>query len=139
MSNAIKYYVNRDNGVVVAKLDNLRLENSNMCSSFFDMYNLWSFDKFTNKVNDYINSFPDAYVGIARCYPGDVFDEDRGKELARARLLIKVNNTKAKIAHYVIKQLDEVKDTILKVENHHLNRATIMENKVSNILGRIEG
>ena len=135
MSNAIKYYVNRDNGVVVAKLDNLRLENSKMCSSFFDLYDFWSFDRLTN----YINSFPDSYVGIARCYPGDVFDEERGKELARARLLIKVNNTKAKIAHYVIKQLDEVKDTILKVENHHLNRATIMENKVSNILGRIEG
>ena len=139
MSNAIKYYVNRDNGVVVAKLDNLRLENFKMCSSFFNLYDFWSLDTLLGKINNYINSFPDAYVGIARCYPGDVFDEDRGKELARARLLIKVNNTKAKIAHYVIKQLDEVKDTILKVENHHLNRATIMENKVSNILGRIEG
>lgn len=139
MSNAIKYYVNRDNGVVVAKLDDLRLENSKMCSSFFNLCDFWSLGTIFDKTNNYINSFPDAYVGIARCYPGDVFDEERGKELARARLLIKVNNTKAKIAHYVIKQLDEVKDTILKVENHHLNRATIMENKVSNILGRIEG
>lgn len=138
MSNAIKYYVNRENGVVVAKLEDMRRENSEMCAHF-NLFDFWGFDKLTNKINNYVNSFPDSYVGIARCYPGDVFDEERGKELARARLLIKVNNTKAKIAHYVIKQLDEVKDTILKVENHHLNRAIIMENKISNILGRIEG
>lgn len=135
---SIKYYINHENGIVVAKLDDMRRENSEMCAHF-SLFNFWGFDEFSDKMIRYINTFPDSYVGMAKCHPGDNFDEERGKELARARLLVKVNNAKAKIMHHYMKQIDEIKDSITKVENHYLNRVSVQEKKIEDILGRIEG
>lgn len=133
MSKAIKYYVNHENGAVVAKLEDMRHENCEMFAHF-NPFDLGGFGNLSDEMIRYINTFPDSYVGMAKCHPRDNFDEEYGKELARARLLVKVNNAKAKIMHHYMKQIDEIKDSATKVENHYLNRAFIQEKKIEDIL-----
>lgn len=134
----IQYYVDAEKGVVIAKLNRLRRENYDMVERL-TYWDCWIENTFARSIYDFIDQFPDYYVGVAKCYSGDTFDEELGKKIARARLLIKVNNTKAKVLHYAQKTMMEAIGEVSKIEEHHLNRVEHFENELEDTLGKVEG
>lgn len=138
----IVYYVDAEKGVVVAKLSGLFAENRAMIERLteWEAWDGWmNQGEYGAQMVNFIRQFPDSYVGVAKCYPGDNFDEELGKKIARARLLVKVNNTKAKILYQTRKVMMEAISNIGVIEEHHLMRAKHFEDELEETLGKVEG
>ena len=115
MKSSIVYYVNEEKGVCIAKLptavEELYREFNNLTNSFnsFDpvcFFEEW-YCKYGKKMND--------LVGRAKCNieDGDIFDVNFGKELAKNRLLSKINEYRTDAYSYVIECLDSMNDTMI--------------------------
>lgn len=135
----ITYYVNSEKGVVVARLSNLREENTTLIKKLTENY----FQKpLSTRCMKLVQQFPDSYTGVAKLCSGDTFDEERGREIARNRLLKKVYDSKARIIDSVKKMADEENERIsnkfMDCEEYYLARADCYEASNSVVLNIVE-
>lgn len=79
MSEPIKYFINKEKGIIVAVLED--------CEDDFYDYMLTKDPAFS--ILDEHLPMREKYIGKAKCCSSDNFDEEYGKELARTRLLLK--------------------------------------------------
>lgn len=103
MSTKITYNIDKENRIITASMDectfdayvNLEKINSDvgLLIDFFDL----AWDDFSMKR---------VYTGIAKCHPEDEWDEEMGKELARARLLKKYYKDYTDIIKQIIMKID---------------------------------
>ena len=130
--NAIQYFIYPNSGVVVAKLSNLKEENINLVekltgiSSWAD----WSFEEYRKT----IDLFKDSYTGISKCAEGDKFDEVFGMELAKNRLLTKVNQMRANLVMRVYKKMDEKLDDMERYIHYYTSHSTEYANREADML-----
>ena len=105
MNFGVRYFVNHEKKVVVCKLYDC--ENALVC----DMcHKGWPFHE-ALVIND-------SFVGKAKCSPDDVFDVEKGKELAYKRALIKLFRAKANAATRFLKgNQDFVNELSLSINN----------------------
>ena len=119
----IKYEVNEDKRTVAAYFDEAAEgETIRLCNeieSAFNDYNYNSSKKLTEieiygvrNLAKKIKKGFDKFVGIAKCHPDDKFDVEKGKLVARDRLLYKWRTYKDRVFLQVIKELDEAHVTI---------------------------
>jgi hypothetical protein len=102
----IKYYVNKDNGTVVAKITGTKN------SALIYIRNKYGALK-SNEYKRYM--IPDAFIGKAKCNfdDGDKFNVEYGKELARGRLIDKVHHaTNIRIAKYLNDQIAKLQKDV---------------------------
>ena len=119
MRNNIQYFINEQEQVVVAKLDNFRSDTIEMVERIIfenaDKHLVFWESPF---VRSMVSHYPDSYYGIAKCNKndGDEWDVEFGKALARARLLKKVTNAKSRILYgvkkYLSARVDEVNELL---------------------------
>lgn len=119
MRNNIQYFINEQEQVVVAKLDNFRSDTIEMAERIIhgdDSKHFIFYD--VPFVRSMVSHYPDVYYGIAKCNKndGDEWDVEFGKTLARARLLKKVTNAKSRILYgvkkYLSVRIDEVNELL---------------------------
>lgn len=79
MCEPIKYFINKEKGIIVAVLED--------CKDDFHDYMLTKDRAFS--IWNECCPMREKYVGKAKCCSSDNFDEEYGKELARTRLLLK--------------------------------------------------
>lgn len=80
MCEPIKYFVNKEKGIVVAVLEK--------CETDFYFY-MRENDLGFAPYGSTACWMKDKYIGKAKCCSSDDFDEEYGKELARTRLLLR--------------------------------------------------
>lgn len=85
----INYYVNKEKGVVVCKITNVR------CSVHEEMKKK-GIGFPPPMVCELLNIIPDEYVGKAKCSGDDVFDENTGRSIAYKRAVRKMSRAKKK-------------------------------------------
>jgi hypothetical protein len=61
-------------------------------------------DFYADAVTDTMNSFSGTFVGIARCHPEDEWNEDIGKNIARTKLMSRMD-----------KAIDSVNDNLVRI------------------------
>lgn len=79
MSEPIKYFINKEKGIIVAVLED--------CKDDFFYYMLTKDPAVP--ISEECPLMREKYIGKAKCCSSDNFDEEYGKELARTRLLLK--------------------------------------------------
>lgn len=90
-----KYFVNKEKGVVVCKLEDC------FDSVIYDMHQKgWPFDENLE--------IPNTFTGKAKCSPEDTFNEDIGKRIALNRALIKLNTAKRRMLNSFITEAKKV-------------------------------
>lgn len=109
----IKYYVNKDKGIVKAKFDGgitywrncLEKMVQNIigsdCRYIFININALDF------VNKYLNTLK-VYDGIAKLNPADTWNEQLGKNIAKRRLNLRFNRVKNRILYGLRSELARV-------------------------------
>ncbi len=102
MSEDIRYIINKDKGVVVCILSGCTYIGFDRLRKYFPKYSLC--DNFEIK---------DEYVGVAKCAPEDVWDEEYGKKLAffkaRKKRNKAINNMLGEHVKIIERQLDDLK------------------------------
>lgn len=103
MSTKITYNIDKENRIITASMDE--------CT--FDVYvNLTKMNLDFCLLRNLFNLFPNeifmkySYKGVAKCHPEDKWDEEMGKELARARLLKKYYKDYTDIIKQIIMKID---------------------------------
>ena len=104
----IKYFINKENGVVVAKFDDEQTDLMQASKAFktnvFDI-SLSYFIK---------NLMTNPSIGKAVCSNEDMFDEEIGKKIARNKLLLQYNNKLEKLYDYILNRLEINRQKIYK-------------------------
>ena len=104
----IKYFINKENGVVVAKFDDEQTDLMQASRAFrtnvFDI-SLSYFIK---------NLMMNPSIGKAVCSNEDMFDEEIGKKIARNKLLLQYNNKLEKLYDYILNRLEINRQKIYK-------------------------
>lgn len=85
MDNGIQYVVNKEKGIVVAFVTGFHDELYALNRKYGSLRETY------NWLGNLVNRYPDTYRAIAKCDPRDSFDEEIGKNLAKKRLLGKLN------------------------------------------------
>lgn len=141
-SKNVTYYVNREKKTVVAVIECDALTPLYILDKIFDKFenvngnhNLleMSFDNYHVK-NALIN---ERYVGIAKCYDGDIFDEEFGKKLALARAKVKKADAVYRNFFKFIEQLDKLNYLAGKKHDELYRRWIDSEAEVGNLLKSI--
>lgn len=118
----IKYHVNSSAKCVVAYFEGGK---SYWKKCLIDMLcNITSTDDHyweSSSIIDPILASHQSLGGIARCHPDDVFDEKRGKILAKARLLTRWENVKTQ----VIKKYKQDLDSRVAMIEYRINKRLV--------------
>ena len=101
---SIKYYINEEKKTVVAKAENLYGLAFEVVREVMKKYK-W-IDEY-NFAAELLRKFkvPMELTAKARCSDLDIYDEDHGMELSRARLLLKIYWWKIRLMDYVKEEL----------------------------------
>ena len=133
----IKYFVNKEKKTVVAKFEN---------TSVFTDKGVWEkyianhicktisktkggIDLYLNNKNIYYKFIEDAIkqndscYGIAKCADTDTFDVEKGKELAKKRLLKKYYSTQERALLNIIHAMNSVQQVLFKDYHKSKNKA----------------
>jgi len=136
--NPIQYFVNEQKGVVVAKMDNVHDDCIEICDAVLSkalrsgtfklLPSFVALVKYNQK--EYLEkaNIADTLVTKARCNydSGDVFDEEHGKSLARARLLEQLFFIRYNVLINVTNELFSIGDAFAEAAEYNLSRSEDM-------------
>ena len=125
----IKYFVNKEKKTVVAKFENTSVLTdkgvwekyiaNHICKTVSKTKG--GFDLYLNDKNIYYKFIEDAikqndscYYGIAKCADTDTFDVEKGKEIAKKRLLKKYYSTQERALLNIIHAMNNVQQVLFK-------------------------
>lgn len=101
----IKYYVSKENKVVVAYVSGCREDAMRKLAC-------------DNLLNKYYIDFPNNFRGVAKLKDGDEWDEEKGRQVAKAKLLRayhrEMKNSYLSLYEYKLKELDPLFNLINK-------------------------
>lgn len=122
----IKYFVNKEKKTVVAKFENTSVLTdkgvwekyiaNHICKTISKTnggFDLWLIDKdiYYKFIEDAIKQ-NDSCCGIAKCADTDTFDVEKGKEIAKKRLLKKYYSTQERALLNIIHAIDSVQQAL---------------------------
>lgn len=133
----IKYFVNKENRTVVAKFENTFVLTDNgvwekyianhICKTVSKTKG--GIDLYLNDKNIYYKFIEDAikqndsYYGIAKCADTDTFDVEKGKEIAKKRLLKKYYRTQERALLNIIHAMNSVQQVLFRDYHKSKNKA----------------
>ena len=133
----IKYFVNKEKKTVVAKFENTSVLTDNgvwekyianhICKTIsktkggIDLY-LTDKNIYYKFIEDAIKQNDSCY-GIAKCADTDTFDVEKGKDLAKKRLLKKYYSTQERALLNVIHAMNSVQQVLFKDYHKSKNKA----------------
>lgn len=130
ISKSIKYYVNKDKGVVVARLDYVDLmalysRYKNKMLSMFDPFS----DYCKTKKVDFFDEVGrlDGFTTKATCSEEDVFEESVGKKICEKRMFQKVAKFEHRICMYITDRLNHLYAEAIgdeELQNYEFKRIT---------------
>ena len=133
----IKYFVNKEKRTVVAKFENtFVLADKGVWEKYIANHICKTISKtkggndlYLNDKNIYYKFIEDAikqndsYYGIAKCADTDTFDVEKGKELAKKRLLKKYYSTQERALLNIIHAMNSVQQVLFKDYHKSKNKA----------------
>ena len=133
----IKYFVNKEKKTVVAKFENtFVLTDKGVWEKYIANHICKTISKtkggndlYLNDKNIYYKFIEDAikqndsYYGIAKCADTDTFDVEKGKELAKKRLLKKYYSTQERALLNIIHAMNSVQQVLFKDYHKSNNKA----------------
>ena len=133
----IKYFVNKEKKTVVAKFENtFVLTDKGVWGKYIANHICKTISKtkggndlYLNDKNIYYKFIEDAIkqndscCGIAKCAGTDTFDVEKGKELAKKRLLKKYYSTQERALLNIIHAMNSVQQVIFKDYHKSKNKA----------------
>lgn len=133
----IKYFVNKEKKTVVAKFENTSVLTDNgvwekyianhICKTVSKTKG--GIDLYLNDRNIYYKFIEDAIkqndscYGIAKCADTDTFDVEKGKEIAKKRLLKKYYRTQERALLNIIHAMNSVQQILFKDYHKSKNKA----------------
>lgn len=127
----IIYHIDEEKRTVVARLIECKEDLINQIENatrYFPEFDL-SYTIFHKNYKDY--KIPDEFIGIAKCDPRDIFDVEKGKEIAKARCLMKYHDAKYRAAARAVKRVEEISNIL----NDILDRqADIVDDKFNDLM-----
>ena len=93
----MKISVIESKGKVIARLDNCSMDAYNILRKRLPSYMTIDADAVKMK---------NTFKGIAKCHPDDVFDAEKGAEIAKARVVAKYNAAISKVLNKVGNDVD---------------------------------
>ena len=133
----IKYFVNKEKKIVVAKFENTfvltdkgvweKYIANHICKTISKTKG--GIDLYLNDKNIYYKFIEDAIkqndscYGIAKCANTDTFDVEKGKELAKKRLLKKYYSTQERALLNIIHAMNSVQQILFKDYHKSKNKA----------------
>lgn len=124
MSTKITYNIDKKNRIITASMDectfeayvNLKKINSDvgLLIDFFDL----AWDDFSMKR---------IYTGIAKCHPDDNWDEEKGKELAKDRLLAKYYKDYLNIFEKILFKINRFSSEVEKKFQYGIKRHILFD------------
>ena len=143
----IKYFVNEEKRTVVAKFENTfvltdkgvweKYIANHICKTISKTKG--GIDLYLNDRNIYYKFIEDAikqnnsYYGIAKCADTDTFDVEKGKDIAKKRLLKKYYSTQERALLNIIHAMNSVQQVLFKDYHKSKNKAGkfVQEIKIS--------
>ena len=133
----IKYFVNKEKKTVVAKFENtFVLTDKGVWEKYIANHICKTINKtkggihlYLNYKNIYYKFIEDAikqnnsYYGIAKCADTDTFDVEKGKEIAKKRLLKKYYSTQERALLNIIHAMNSVQQVLFKDYHKSKNKA----------------
>ena len=133
----IKYFINEDKKTVVAKFENTSvLTDNGVWEKYIANHICKTISKTKGGVNLYLNDRNiyykfiedaikqnDSCYGIARCADTDTFDVEKGKEIAKKRLLKKYYSTQERALLNIIHAMNSVQQILFKDYHKSKNKA----------------
>ena len=133
----IKYFVNKEKRTVVAKFENTfvltdkgvweKYIANHICKTISKTKG--GIDLYLNDRNIYYKFIEDAikqnnsYYGIAKCADTDTFDVEKGKDIAKKRLLKKYYSTQERALLNIIHAMNSVQQILFKDYHKSKNKA----------------
>ena len=133
----IKYFVNKEKKTVVAKFENtFVLTDNGVWEKYIANHICKTISKTKGGINLYLNDrniyykfIEDAikqnnsYYGIAKCADTDTFDVEKGKDIAKKRLLKKYYSTQERALLNIIHAMNSVQQVLFKDYHKSKNKA----------------
>ena len=124
----IKYFVNKEKKTVVAKFENTSvLTDKGVWEKYIANHICKTISKTKGGIDLYLSDRAiyykfiddaikqnDSYYGIAKCADTDTFDVEKGKEIAKKRLLKKYYSTQERALLNVIHAMNSVQQVLFK-------------------------
>ena len=143
----IKYFVNKEKRTVVAKFENTSvLTDKGVWGKYIANHICKTISKTKGGINLYLNDRNiyykfiedaikqnDSCYGIAKCADTDTFDVEKGKEIAKKRLLKKYYSTQERALLNIIRAINSVQQVLFKDYHKSKNKAGkfVQEIKIS--------
>lgn len=135
----VKYHVDAENGIVVASLEGVEYDAACVINKYLGGSKM-SVDevKELKKQGANIAIFEDnriknKYVGVARCHADDTFDEEKGKEIARKRMLIKYNKDKSEVICRNLYELSLLMENLERADDKIWDRIEDLDSEIDAI------
>lgn len=133
----IKYFVNKEKKTVVAKFENTSvLTDNGVWEKYIANHIFKTISKTKGGINLYLNERNiyykfiedaikqnDSCYGIAKCADTDTFDAEKGKEIAKKRLLKKYYSTQERALLNIIHAMNSVQQVLFKDYHKSKNKA----------------
>ena len=132
----IKYFVNKEKKTVVAKFENtFVLTDKGVWEKYIANHICKTISKTKDGINLYLNDNiyykfiedaikqNDSCYGIAKCADTDTFDVEKGKEIAKKRLLKKYYSTQERALLNIIHAMNSVQQILFKDYHKSKNKA----------------
>lgn len=133
----IKYFVNKEKKTVVAKFENTSvLTDKGVWEKYIANHICKTISKTKGGINLYLNDKNiyykfiedaikqnDSCCGIAKCADTDTFDVEKGKEIAKKRLLKKYYRTQERALLNIIHAMNSVQQVLFKDYHKSKNKA----------------
>lgn len=133
----IKYFVNKEKKTVVAKFENTSvLTDKGVWEKYIANHICKTISKTKGGINLYLNDKNiyykfiedaikqnDSCYGIAKCADTDTFDVEKGKEIAKKRLLKKYYRTQERALLNIIHAMNSVQQVLFKDYHKSKNKA----------------
>ena len=133
----IKYFVNKEKKTVVAKFENTSvLTDKGVWEKYIANHICKTISKTKGGINLYLNDKNiyykfiedaikqnDSCYGIAKCADTDTFDVEKGKEIAKKKLLKKYYSTQERALLNIIHAMNSVQQVLFKDYHKSKNKA----------------
>lgn len=136
----VNYKVNKDVGLVVATMDDVRYDAACVINKCYGGEKIGADEVLElSKAGIVIpemeeNTIRNKFVGVAKCHEEDSFDETTGMDIARRRMLIKYNKEKLAIVQAHIDRIEEILDKLEDYEDKIYDKLEELEDELEDIV-----